>query len=171
MAGVVAKPNPLRRPELRCVGAIYLTLAKGRPQPAWIDAPQRDADGDEDAEATGAEAAQHQKAQGQGLGEVLMTSALAAFRREGLNTASLSVTFDNRRAYGLYQRLGFRLRKEFAAHAWVRPPARIELHDGAIGDALHHASEAVIAPRTHVDLNATSSTPGTIGFALLVSSV
>ena len=65
--------------------------------------------------------------QGQGLGEVLMTSALAAFRREGLNTASLSVTFDNRRAYGLYQRLGFRLRKEFAAHAWVRPPARIEL--------------------------------------------
>jgi hypothetical protein len=29
MAGVAAKPNPLRRPELRCVGAIYLTLATG----------------------------------------------------------------------------------------------------------------------------------------------
>ena len=56
-----------------------------------------------------------------------MTSALAAFRKEGLATASLSVTLDNRRAYRLYQRLGFRLRKEFAAHAWVRPPARIEL--------------------------------------------
>ncbi|HYU41320.1 MAG TPA: GNAT family N-acetyltransferase, partial [Vicinamibacteria bacterium] len=66
-------------------------------------------------------------AQGSGLGEVLMTSALAAFAKEGLATASLSVTFDNRRAYRLYQRLGFRLRKEFAAHAWVRPPARIEL--------------------------------------------
>jgi ribosomal protein S18 acetylase RimI-like enzyme len=67
------------------------------------------------------------EAQGRGLGEVLMTSALDAFHREGLATASLSVTFDNRRAYRLYERLGFRLRKEFAAHAWVRPPARIEL--------------------------------------------
>ena len=66
-------------------------------------------------------------AQGRGLGEVLMTSALSAFRKEGLTTASLSVTLDNRRAYALYQRLGFRLRKEFAAHAWVRPPARIHL--------------------------------------------
>ena len=34
---------------------------------------------------------------------------------------------DNHRAYRLYRTLGFRLRKEFAAHAWVRPPARIEL--------------------------------------------
>jgi ribosomal protein S18 acetylase RimI-like enzyme len=67
------------------------------------------------------------EAQGRGLGEVLMSSALAAFRKEGLHTASLSVTFDNRRAYRLYQGLGFRLQKEFAAHAWVRPPARIEL--------------------------------------------
>jgi len=67
------------------------------------------------------------EAQGRGLGEVLMSSALAAFRKEGLETASLSVTYDNRRAYRLYQGLGFRLQKEFAAHAWVRPPARIEL--------------------------------------------
>src|SRR5438552_11327374 len=36
------------------------------------------------------------EAQGRGLGEVLMTSALEAFGREGLATASLSVTFDNR---------------------------------------------------------------------------
>jgi ribosomal protein S18 acetylase RimI-like enzyme len=48
-------------------------------------------------------------------------------RRQGLRTASLSVTVGNGRAYSLYTRLGFRLRKEFAAHAWVRPPARIEL--------------------------------------------
>jgi hypothetical protein len=41
--------------------------------------------------------------------------------------ASLSVTVDNDRAYTLYARLGFRIRREFAAHAWVRPPARIEL--------------------------------------------
>lgn len=67
------------------------------------------------------------EAQGGGLGEVLMAAALQAFRGQGLATASLSVTRDNQRAYRLYTRLGFRLRKEFAAHAWVRPPARIEM--------------------------------------------
>ncbi len=65
--------------------------------------------------------------QGHGLGEVLMTSAMQAFRRQGMSWASLSVTVDNHRAYALYARLGFLLRKEFAAHAWVRPPARIAL--------------------------------------------
>jgi ribosomal protein S18 acetylase RimI-like enzyme len=65
--------------------------------------------------------------QSRGLGTVLVSSALDAFRREGLETASLSVTVDNRRAYDLYRRLGFELRKEFAAHAWVRPPARLGL--------------------------------------------
>jgi ribosomal protein S18 acetylase RimI-like enzyme len=65
--------------------------------------------------------------QSRGLGTVLVTSALAAFRRQGLSSASLSVTLHNHRAYRLYRTLGFRLRKEFAAHAWVRPPARIEL--------------------------------------------
>jgi ribosomal protein S18 acetylase RimI-like enzyme len=56
-----------------------------------------------------------------------MTAALQGFRRQGLATASLSVTVGNDHAYRLYERLGFRLRKQFAAHAWVRPPARIEL--------------------------------------------
>ena len=65
--------------------------------------------------------------QSRGLGTALVTSALASFRRQGLSSASLSVTLDNHRAYRLYQYLGFRLHKEFAAHAWVRPPARIEL--------------------------------------------
>jgi ribosomal protein S18 acetylase RimI-like enzyme len=67
------------------------------------------------------------EAQGRGLGEVLMTAALQAFRTQGLTTASLSVTRDNHRAYRLYSRLGFELRKEFAAHAWVRPPAKIRI--------------------------------------------
>jgi ribosomal protein S18 acetylase RimI-like enzyme len=62
-----------------------------------------------------------------GLGTLLLVNALEAMRRHGLRTASLSVTVGNARAYTLYNRLGFRLRKEFAAHAWVRPPARIEL--------------------------------------------
>jgi ribosomal protein S18 acetylase RimI-like enzyme len=65
--------------------------------------------------------------QGRGLGTALLVNALQAMRKRGLATASLSVTVGNARAYGLYGRLGFRLRKEFAAHAWVRPPARIEL--------------------------------------------
>jgi ribosomal protein S18 acetylase RimI-like enzyme len=66
-------------------------------------------------------------AQGQGAGRALMGAALRSFREQGLQTASLSVTLDNRPAYALYRGLGFRLRKEFAAHAWVRPPARIAL--------------------------------------------
>jgi ribosomal protein S18 acetylase RimI-like enzyme len=65
--------------------------------------------------------------QNQGLGTVLVTRSLQAFRQQGLRTASLSVTVANERAYRLYDRLGFRLKKAFAAHAWVRPPARIEL--------------------------------------------
>jgi ribosomal protein S18 acetylase RimI-like enzyme len=65
--------------------------------------------------------------QSRGVGTVLLASAMQSMRKQGLTTASLSVTLDNHRAYRLYQRLGFRLRKEFAAHAWVRPPARIDL--------------------------------------------
>ena len=66
-------------------------------------------------------------AQGQGVGRALMAAALRSFRAQGLQTASLSVTLDNHAAYALYLSLGFHLRKEFAAHAWVRPPARIPL--------------------------------------------
>ena len=65
--------------------------------------------------------------QGHGLGTALVGSALRAFRSQGLRTASLSVTLENHRAYRLYTRLGFAVRKEFAAHAWLRPPARIAL--------------------------------------------
>jgi ribosomal protein S18 acetylase RimI-like enzyme len=67
------------------------------------------------------------EAQGRGVGKALVLSALHAFKREGFESASLSVTVDNERAYELYTYLGFRLRKAFAAHAWLRPPARIEL--------------------------------------------
>lgn len=67
------------------------------------------------------------EAQGRGLGAALVVGSLHAFRREGLATASLSVTVANDGAYKLYRRLGFTLRKAFAAHAWARPPQRIEL--------------------------------------------
>lgn len=65
--------------------------------------------------------------QGRGLGRGLVERACQAFAGLGLTTASLSVTMANRRALGLYEQLGFRTRKAFAAHAWVRPPARLEL--------------------------------------------
>ncbi len=65
--------------------------------------------------------------QSRGLGSILVNSALESFRRQGLSTASLSVTVGNGRAYALYTRLGFAPRREFGAYAWVRPPARIEL--------------------------------------------
>lgn len=67
------------------------------------------------------------EAQGRGLGSQLVVACLEAMGKRGLRSASLSVTVENHRAYDLYMRLGFRLKKEFAAHAWVRPPARIEI--------------------------------------------
>ena len=66
-------------------------------------------------------------AQEHGLGVALVTRALAAFRAEGLASATLSVTASNERAHRLYERLGFRVQRAFAAHAWARPPAGIEL--------------------------------------------
>jgi ribosomal protein S18 acetylase RimI-like enzyme len=67
------------------------------------------------------------KAQDRGLGSWLMRLSLEALRRRGMQTVSLSVTVGNDRAYELYRRLGFRLHRPFGAHAWVRPPARIEI--------------------------------------------
>jgi ribosomal protein S18 acetylase RimI-like enzyme len=67
------------------------------------------------------------EAQGAGLGRALMLAALRSFHAQGLAATTLSVTVENARAYGLYMDLGFRVCKEFAAHAWVRPPARIAM--------------------------------------------
>lgn len=67
------------------------------------------------------------EAQGFGLGEALVAAALHGFREQGLSSATLSVTVCNRRAHRLYERLGFETRRVFAAHAWVPPPARVEV--------------------------------------------
>jgi ribosomal protein S18 acetylase RimI-like enzyme len=67
------------------------------------------------------------EAQGHGLGGALVSRALHAFRAQGLASATLSVTVANGRARRLYELLGFKVQRVFAAHAWVRPPARIEL--------------------------------------------
>jgi ribosomal protein S18 acetylase RimI-like enzyme len=65
--------------------------------------------------------------QARGVGAALMSWALHAFKAQGLATATLSVTVANGRAHRLYEALGFVVHQAFAAHAWVRPPARIEL--------------------------------------------
>jgi len=67
--------------------------------------------------------------QGRGYGAELMIAALDALKRAGVAVSSLSVTVGNRRAYRLYERLGFGSRRSFAAHAWARPPDRVELKD------------------------------------------
>ena len=60
-------------------------------------------------------------------GETLLTAhrQLSAMRGIGLRSASLSVTVANERAHRLYESLGFRLRKPFRAHAWVRPSKKL----------------------------------------------
>lgn len=59
-------------------------------------------------------------AQGRGMGQALMHHALSYFRSLGLCTVSLTVTKKNHRAFGWYQRLGFKIRKEFGAYLWER---------------------------------------------------
>jgi ribosomal protein S18 acetylase RimI-like enzyme len=65
--------------------------------------------------------------QGRGVGASLLVAALRSFREQGLASATLSVTVANDRAHRLYEGLGFRTQRAFAAHAWVRPPGSIEV--------------------------------------------
>jgi len=69
------------------------------------------------------------EAQGHGLGLLLLAQALHGLDRQGLATATLSVTADNAPARRLYELFGFRTHREFGAHAWVRPPGRVDLPD------------------------------------------
>jgi ribosomal protein S18 acetylase RimI-like enzyme len=68
-----------------------------------------------------------ERCRGRGLGSALVAATQQALARRGMRNASLSVTVENDAACRLYRRLGFRVRKEFGAHAWVRPPERIQL--------------------------------------------
>jgi len=56
--------------------------------------------------------------QGRGLGKALMDRALCHFKARGFRTVSLTVTKRNRRAFEWYQRVGFKIRKEFGAFIW-----------------------------------------------------
>lgn len=56
----------------------------------------------------------------QGLGQRLMAASIQALRARKFHALSLTVTADNARAVRLYERLGFRTVKSFAAAVWRR---------------------------------------------------
>lgn len=56
--------------------------------------------------------------QGNGLGKHLMEASLAALRAQGYRALSLTVTSINASAVHLYEKLGFRTLKTFAAGVW-----------------------------------------------------
>lgn len=62
----------------------------------------------------------HPRYQGNKLGTVLMDKCMEIFRVLGFRRMTLTVTYENRKAYEWYYRLGFRSRKEFGAFTWDR---------------------------------------------------
>jgi ribosomal protein S18 acetylase RimI-like enzyme len=62
----------------------------------------------------------HPSYQGRGLGNTLVNRSFEQLTALGFHTVSLTVTQRNERAYTWYQRLGFKLRKEFGAYVWER---------------------------------------------------
>lgn len=62
----------------------------------------------------------HPSYQGLGLGDALMHRCLQQLQVMGFHSVSLTVTQKNQRAFDWYQRLGFRIRKEFGGYMWQR---------------------------------------------------
>jgi ribosomal protein S18 acetylase RimI-like enzyme len=62
----------------------------------------------------------HSSYQGRGLGNDLIKRCFQSLRSAGFHSACLTVTKRNHRAYDWYQRLGFKIRKEFGAYVWQR---------------------------------------------------
>lgn len=62
----------------------------------------------------------HPSYQGKRLGNTLMNRAFAQLKSLGFRSVSLTVTNENLRAFEWYQRLGFKIRKQFGAYVWQR---------------------------------------------------
>jgi ribosomal protein S18 acetylase RimI-like enzyme len=62
----------------------------------------------------------HPSFQAQRLGNILMNRVFGQLKAQGFRSVSLTVTKKNRRAFEWYQRLGFKIRKEFGAYVWER---------------------------------------------------
>ena len=63
---------------------------------------------------------------GQGIGREVLRHSLESLRAAGCRQASLTVTASNRNAIGLYESMGFRVERRFAAMVWdnVKPARR-----------------------------------------------
>jgi len=57
-------------------------------------------------------------ARGLGLGHELLRRSLATLKEAGCKAASLTVTAANADAVALYERMGFRIARQFSAYAW-----------------------------------------------------
>ncbi len=62
----------------------------------------------------------HPSCQGMGVGNALMNRSFEQLKAMGFRSVSLTVTKKNRRAFEWYQRLGFKVRKDFGAYVWQR---------------------------------------------------
>jgi ribosomal protein S18 acetylase RimI-like enzyme len=62
-------------------------------------------------------------AQNAGVGAALLSRSFEGLRRAGCREVSLTVTADNVAAIRLYEKSGFRVLREFAAHVWERDAA------------------------------------------------
>jgi GNAT superfamily N-acetyltransferase len=62
----------------------------------------------------------HPDYQGRGVGNTLVQRSFERYKALGFHTVSLTATRDNRRAFDWYQRLGFKIRKQFGAFVWER---------------------------------------------------
>jgi ribosomal protein S18 acetylase RimI-like enzyme len=62
----------------------------------------------------------HPSYQGGGIGNALMNRSFEQLKSMGLRSVGLTVTKKNRRAFDWYQRLGFKIRKEFGAYVWQK---------------------------------------------------
>jgi len=62
----------------------------------------------------------HPGYQGRGVGNALIQRSFEQYKALGFHTVSLTATRDNQRAFNWYQRLGFKIRKEFGAYVWER---------------------------------------------------
>ena len=62
----------------------------------------------------------HPSFQGRGVGNILMNRSFEQLKIMGFRSVSLTVTKKNRRAFEWYQRLGFKVRKDFGAYVWQR---------------------------------------------------
>jgi len=55
---------------------------------------------------------------GMGVGHELMRRSLTTLKEVGCRAASLTVTASNSGAVGLYEKMGYRTIRRFAAYAW-----------------------------------------------------